>query len=66
MHKNLHFHPYKLAIVQEWNENDRTRRLDFAQEIFTLYEQNEPNIMVMSNQANFYLFRDFSKQNSLD
>ena len=63
LHGELHFHPYKLAIVQELNVRDYTQRLNFAQEVLALYEQNENMMVAMSDEAHFHLNGAVNKQN---
>jgi len=41
LHGELHFHPYKLAVVQELNERDYLQRMEFAQQMLALYDENE-------------------------
>lgn len=61
-HENLQFCSCKLAIVQELSKNDCPRRPKFAQEMLALHEQKENLMMVMSDEAHFYLNGDVSKQ----
>jgi hypothetical protein len=63
LHGELHFHPYKLAIVQELNVRDYPQRLNFAQEMLALYEQNENMMVAMSDEAHFHLNGAVNNQN---
>jgi hypothetical protein len=63
LHKDLGFHPYKLAIVQEVNENDYPKRLEFAQTMLNIFEEHEDLLVVMSDEAHFHLNGAVSKQN---
>ncbi|PSN38980.1 hypothetical protein C0J52_11333 [Blattella germanica] len=51
--KTLHFHPYKLSLVQDLNVIDKQSRLAFARSFLELKEQN-PGIcdwLFMSDEA---------------
>ena len=65
LHKDLNFHPYKLAMVNELNDGDYPQRLKFAQEMQTLYEANEDLhvTVVLTDEAHFYLNGEVNKQN---
>jgi len=64
LHVDLKFHPYKLQIVQEL-ENDHQLRLEFCQQVTT--NINEDNKFLdklwMSDEAHFHLTGYVNKQN---
>jgi len=63
LHGELHFHPYKLAVVQELKETDYPQRMEFAQQMLGLYEENEDLMLLMSDEAHFHLNGSVNKQN---
>jgi hypothetical protein len=62
-HKYLGYHPYKLAIVQEVNENDYPKHLEFAQTMLNIFEEHEDLLVVMSDEVHFHLNGTVNKQN---
>lgn len=63
LHKDLNFHPYKLMVVQQLNEGDFAQRQLFAERMQMIFaDENEPVIM-MSDEAHFYLCGSVNKQN---
>lgn len=63
LHGNLHFHPYKLVVVQQLNVRDYAQRLNFAQQMLDLFEENENMSLLMSDEAHFHLNGAVNKQN---
>lgn len=63
LHGELQLHPYKIAIVQKLNERDYPQRLNFAQQMLELLEQNENMLLVMSDEAHFHLNGFVNRQN---
>ena len=64
LHVDLKFHPYKLQIVQEL-ENDNQLRLEFCQQITTNINEDSEFLdkLWMSDEAHFYLTGYVNKQN---
>lgn len=60
LHRDLHMHPYKIAIVQELRERDRETRTALCQEL-----RNIPrtDILIFSDEAHFHLSGEVNKQN---
>lgn len=63
LHGELHFHPYKIAVVQKLNVRDYPQRSAFAQQMLQLYEQIENLSLVMSDEAHFHLNGAVNRQN---
>lgn len=65
LHQDLHFHPYKIQVVQELKEPDYNRRVMFCDEILTVKNQvpNLSNLLIMSDEAHFYLSGHVNKHN---
>lgn len=63
LHEDLKFHPYKIALVHKLKEGDYSQRLNFAQQMLVLYEQNEDLMVIMSDEALFHLNASVNKQN---
>lgn len=65
LHKDLHYQPYKIQIVQELNEADFQKRLNFARELLNAIRNNEHFIhnLWMSDEAHFHLSGFVNKQN---
>lgn len=61
--RELHFHPYKLAIVQQLQPNDYRQRSSFALEMLSLFEVNEDMVLLMSDEAHFHLNGYVNRQN---
>lgn len=63
--KKHKWHPYKVVLVQELNEDDPDRRLQFSETMVDLLE-NGPlllNNILFSDEASFYLNGTVNKQN---
>lgn len=57
------FHPYKLMIVQQLNEENLAQRQQFVERIRIMFaDENEP-VIIMSNAAHFYVSSSVNKQN---
>ena len=63
LHQDLNFHPYKLMIVQELNEQDFGRRITFAETMLQMFEEDPELVIVTSDEAHFHLNRNVNKQN---
>jgi len=63
LQKDLKFHPCKMSIVQELRATDYEQREDFAIRMQVLLEENENAIIIMCDEAHFYLSGDVNKQN---
>lgn len=65
LHQDLHFHPYKIQVVQELKESDYNRRVMFCDEILTLKNEvpNLSDLLIMSDEAHFYLSGHVNKHN---
>jgi hypothetical protein len=56
---NLHFHPYKLHIVQELSDRDFAYRSVFCEQFFFTFPNENPGVvrhLIMSDEAHFQLF----------
>lgn len=62
MLKKTNFHPYKMTIVQEINDQSKINGLEFCCLIHDNHQGNENNVF-MSDEAHFYLNDDVNKQN---
>lgn len=63
--KKHRWHPYKLVLVQELNEDDPDRRIQFCEELMNRCNA-EPNFIkrvVFSDEATFYLNGTVNRQN---
>lgn len=61
LHLDLHFHPFKLMVVQQLQQNDYGRRFRFAE---TMVENMTDDIvLIMSDEAHFHLSGVVNKQN---
>lgn len=58
---DLHFHPYKMAIVQQLKPNDYANRRAFAEQMIDL--MTDEKIFMMSDEAHFHLDGYVNKQN---
>lgn len=59
------FHPYKMSLVQELNEDDPDRRLQFCEDMMPRIE-NDPNLpfnIVFSDEATFQLSGNCNRHN---
>jgi transposase len=63
LHEELHFHPYKIAVVQQLNERDFLQRVQFCREMLVMFEENQHFLLFMSDEAHFYLNGFVNKQN---
>lgn len=61
LHKDLHFHPYKIQMVQELKPQDRAHRLQFANDMLEKFT-NFNNIF-FSDEAHFHLNGHVNRQN---
>lgn len=59
------FHPYKIQVVQQLQENDLAARMQFCQEMLNRMENDENFIhnLFMSDEAHFHLSGYVNKQN---
>ena len=59
LHLDLHFHPYKLQVVQKLEEGDaaKAKRLVFSEQMLGLINRNKEvlNNLIMSDEAHFHL-----------
>lgn len=58
---DLHFHPYKMAIVQQLNPSDYAKRNEFSEQMVDLL--TDEKILIMSDEAHFHLNGYVNKQN---
>ena len=65
LHLDLHFHPYKIQVVQKLEEGDAAKRLVFSQQMLDLTKRNKEvlNNLIMSDDAHFHLTGLVNKQN---
>ena len=63
LHQDLNFHPYKLMLVQELNQQDFGRRTTFAETMLQMFEEDPELVILTSNEAHFHLKRSVNKQN---
>lgn len=65
LHFDLHFHPYKLQIVQELKDNDYQLRLNLCHKFMELMNQDNEFLdgLWMSDEAHFHLTGYVNKQN---
>ena len=63
LHQDLNFHPYKLLIVQELNEQGFGRRIIFAETMLQMFEEHPELVIVKSDEAHFHLIGNVNKQN---
>ena len=63
LHQDLNFHPYKLMIVQELNQQDFGRRITFAETMLQMFEEDPELVIVTSDEAHFHLNGNVNKQN---
>lgn len=63
--QDLHFHPYKIQIVQSLNPSDNQKRLQFCEEMARRLEENydQVNNLWMSDVTHFYFSGFDNKQN---
>lgn len=60
---DLHFHPYKLAVVQTLTEGDSIQRRKFCQEMLDILANDDNAMVMMSDEAHFHLDGFVNKQN---
>ena len=63
LHQDLNFHPYKLMLVQELNQQDFGRRTTFAETILQMSEEDPELVILTSDEAHFHLNGSVNKQN---
>jgi len=64
LHKDLNFHPYKIAIVQELSDRDMAnRRISSEQLLEMLNDDRVINTVLMTDEAHFHLSGYVNKQN---
>ena len=61
LHYDLHFHPYKMAIVQELSERDFNSRRNACEVLLEVVPENA--IVFFSDEAHFHLCGSVNKQN---
>lgn len=62
---DLHFHPYKIQIVQKLKAQDKRARVQFCEHFLEIFNANENllNELMMTDEAHFHLDGYVSKQN---
>ena len=64
LHKDLNFHPYKIAIVEELNDRDMAnRRISSEQLLEMLNDVGVISTLLMTDEAHFHLSGYVNKQN---
>lgn len=63
LHKDLNFHPYKLATVQELTAQDFVNRVNCCNRLLDLFADNDLHGLIMSDEAHFELSGCVNKQN---
>jgi hypothetical protein len=65
LHLDLHFHLYKIQVVQKLEEGDAAKGLVFSQQMLGLINRNKEvlNNLIMSDEAHFHLTGLVNKQN---
>jgi len=65
LHNDLHYHPYKIQIVQALNTCDYGARVGFCQEMLDLISEDEDLVknIWMSDEAHFHVSGFVNKQN---
>jgi len=63
LHQDLNFHPYKLMLVQELNQQDFGRRTTFAETMLQMFEEDPELVILKSDEAHFHLNGSVNKQN---
>jgi hypothetical protein len=68
VHKDLHYHPYKIQVAQELSEPDKVSQLQFFNEFLDLVKNNGDivNTLVMSNEAHFLVSGYVNEENCQD
>ena len=62
LHQELHFHPYKMMTVHQSKELDFERRRNFADQFLLLLTEENPNLLMMSDEVHFHLSGSVNKQ----
>jgi len=59
------WHPYKIQLLQKLNEDDPDRRSEFCYRALEMYHNDNefPNTILFTDEANFYLNGEVNKQN---
>jgi len=64
LHKDLNFHPYKIAIIQELSDRDMAnRRISSEQLLGLLNDDGVFSTFLMNDEAHFHLSGYVNKQN---
>jgi len=63
LHQDLNFHPYKLMLVQELNQQDFGRRTTFAETMMQMFEEDPKLVILTSDEVHFPLNGSVNKQN---
>lgn len=63
--KKLNYHPYKIQLTQELQEEDLATRLEFCRSQLDLIESGEldPDDLLFSDEANFHLTGEVNRHN---
>jgi len=64
LHKDLNFHPYKIAIVQDLNDRDMANRRIYSEQLLEmLNDDGVISTLLMTDAAHFHLSGYVNKQN---
>jgi len=63
LHNDLHYHLYKIQIIQALNTRDYGARVRFCQEMLDLIDEDLVNSIWMSDEAHFHVSGFVNKQN---
>lgn len=63
LHKDLHYHPYKIQVCQQLSVGDYEQRRVFCETMLETMVNNENMIFLMSDEAHFHLNGFVNKQN---
>jgi len=63
LHQDLNFHPYKLMLVQELNQQDFGRRTTFAVTMLQMFEEDPEIVILTSDKVYSHLNGSVNKQN---
>jgi hypothetical protein len=65
LHKDLHYHSYKIQVAHERSERDRMSRLQFCNESLDLVKNNSDvvNTLLISDEAHFHRSGYVNKHN---
>jgi len=55
LHNDLHYHPYKIQIVQALNTRDYGARVSFCQDMLDLISEDLVNDIWVSDEAQFHV-----------